>query len=423
MRKFVWVLLVACLLTNLVGLCQQRGEYYLAANITETTGRVTTDKGDRKAVFSGIIGFRAIPKGERFQLTLIELNLISNGIATRRGKSGVLGLKLSDEVATWYDPRTGQASFAPAFVLHYQLIDRIKGFKELGLKGETDLFMPFTETMKGELNVKFPRGLQMVEKGKTYTEIELDLKLVSRVLGSIQQVTLKFWVDLITFLRRPCQSIRVQPVFIGTGPNDPHRTGEAFQTLMNKASEVWKKCCSVRCIKFVVNTPIYLNKPQYRVLETKSEAYRLLTEVNVANAVEVFVVERMEFACDWGGGACFSSGTASAQIVTCDQQLDIPCPCPCTGYCPCGGCGTDPDTCGDVNYYHLAHELGHVLDLAHPPGPSGTLAASTVGSVMEPSGFCCDNPSKQSAKNCRNASNPLLYWSWTICIGKPDIMD
>lgn len=142
--------------------------------------------------------------------------------------------------------------------------------------------------------------------------------------------------------------------------------------------------------------------------------------MNVADAVEVFVVERMDFACDWGGGACSSSGTAAAKVVTCDQQLEIPDPCPCLGLCPsaCPPCQT-----GDVNYYHLAHELGHALNLAHPGDWGRSLVPGTAGSNMEPSGFCCDNPNVQSARNCRAASNPLLYWGRSICRGTPDIHD
>jgi hypothetical protein len=43
---------------------------------------------------------------------------------------------------------------------------------------------------------------------------------------------------------------------------------------------------------------------------------------------------------------------------------------------------------------------------------------------MEPSGFCCDNPNVQSARNCRNATSPLMFWGDLVpCFGIPDIMD
>ena len=61
----------------------------------------------------------------------------------------------------------------------------------------------------------------------------------------------------------------------------------------------------------------------------------------------------------------------------------------------------------------LAHELGHALGLGHPPGNS------SENSLMEPSGFCLDNPALMSKKNCDNADNPLLktrFFPLYLCI-------
>lgn len=99
-------------------------------------------------------------------------------------------------------------------------------------------------------------------------------------------------------------------------------------------------------------------------------------------AVEVFFVEVSDPVGLHGGGVCYSGGTANTKIITYDTNLPI-------------------------NLYNLAHELGHALNLSHPPGNS------TPGSLMEPSGFCADNPALMSNQNCDNASNPLFYYVLT----------
>jgi hypothetical protein len=273
--------------------------------------------------------------------------------------------------------------------------------------------------MKGELIGRFREPLKIAEEGKTELEMELNYELAEEILGTIRRIHVIIIVVIDWSIFQPADVLRIQPVFVGSGASDPNVSGTAFNSLMNYAKDMWNRCGSVRCIQFVVNDPIYVSNSAYRVLDNESEAIAFLGTVNVANAVEVFVAKEMStgLACSWGGGACFSGGTASAKVVSCDQQMSVPCPCPsaCTGYCPCGSC-----LCGAINPYHLAHELGHALDLPHP---SGSWSTSTVTSVMEPSGFCCDNPNLQSAKNCRNATNPLLYSSLSICSGSPDIND
>ncbi len=426
MRKAAAFFVVAGVLAGVVGLAQQPLTYYLIGNLAEAAGTVATDKGSQRTGFSGSIGFRVVQSEKGLLLYLFDLNLVSKGVSTEKGETGLLGLELFDaeQKAMSYDPRSGQASTEVRMILHYELIDRVKGFRQSETKGEMDIFAPFTEEMTGKVSVRFPEALKVAESGSVRAELDLTFELSSTVLGYVRSTTLaaKVVIDWVVLLRR-AQYLRIQPVFIGTGATDPARTGTVWATLMARAHELWNKCGTVRCIKFSVNNPIYLNKPAYKVLETEAEAAALRAEVNVADAVEVFVVSRMDFVCSWGGGACFSSGTASAKIVTCDQQLSVPAPCPCTGFCPATCPPCPPCQTGAVNYYHLAHELGHALNLAHPPGPSGSLAASTVGSNLEPSGFCCDNPNVQSAKNCRNASNPLLYWGWATCTGTPDITD
>lgn len=429
-RVFVWASL-AVLAVCLVGISQpillQRyftlvlppATHFLQGSIDETVGSVTTGKGQEGVLFGSIgfdlwVGEKSI---ERIQLS--TLNLVSSGVPTSEGDSGVLSISLPSSTSLEYEPRSGRFSAEVEATLHYELIDRRLGFQKQECRGECDLFQPFTEKLTGVLAGQFEEPLVAREEGRTKVEGDLTLQVSERVLGLVRGVSIHIVAVVDWSKYRSASVLRIQPVFVGTGPSDTTATGTAFNTLMNYAHDMWNRCGETRCVKFVVNDPIYVNNNAYKILDSETEANAFRGEVSVTNAVEIFVASQMStnLACSWGGGACFSSGTASAKIVSCDQQMAVPCPCPaaCTSYCPCGSC-----LCGAINPYHLAHELGHALNLPHP---SGSTSTSTVNSIMEPSGFCCDNPDAQSAKNCRNATNPLLYSLFTYCSGKPDISD
>jgi len=434
-RRAVWVLVIAVAVC-LVGAAQRvtvqplrpilliPPTHYLRGNVEKAEGIAVTEKGQEEGSFFGTIGFEiwAQEKGDP-RLQLSNLSLVSPGVRTPEGPSGVLGITLDGPFgAVEYNPRTGEFQSDIEAELHYALIDRLRGFRQQECRGECDLFESYTERVVGKFTGRFAEPLEPRKEGQTRAEGDVILQLSDPILGFIREIRVRLVIILHWFVFEPAEALRIQPVFVGSGPSDPNASGSAFNTLMNHAHDMWNRCGDVRCIKFIVNEPIYVNNNAYKVLDNSSEAAAFRGEVDVANAIEVFVAREMStsLACSWGGGACFSSGTASAKIVSCDQQMAVPCPCPpaCTSYCPCGSC-----LCGAINPYHLAHELGHALDLAHPPGPSGGLAATTVNSIMEPSGFCCDNPNAQSAKNCRNASNPLLFSLFSICSGTPDISD
>ncbi|NVN90234.1 MAG: hypothetical protein HXX11_06480 [Desulfuromonadales bacterium] len=402
-------------------------QMYLRGSLEKVQGVLVTREGKHEIPFSGTIGFKATlsPRGT-YTLALDRLNLVAKGVKTAKGNSGVIGLSLAaPQFETRHNLRTGAISSNFMSTLHYELIDKVKGYRNVEkVKGEMDAFIPFTETMKGAFKGNFPQNMKLDEKAKITISGDMQMDLSSSVLGLFDKLTIKFGKIVVELAKISVETLKIQPVFIGTGPADPHATGKAFDTLRARSNELWGKCGSVRCLKFVYNEPVYINNNAYKVLDSSTEADNLRAEVDVTDAIEIFVAEKMStsLTCAWGGGATFSSGTASSKIVTSDEQLNVPCPCPasCATYCPLGPC-----SCGALNNYHLAHELGHVINLDHPSGAYG-MAPSTATSVMEPSGFCNDNPDIQSAKNCRNASNPLFYWGKTMiyrCIGSPDIND
>lgn len=390
--------------------------YYLLGNLDKVRGTVTTDAGAQETSFQGEVGFQVVPdKDGQMTFILESFNLVSPGVQTKKGDSGVIGINLADAGSkASYDAKTGNTVAEIRTILHYDLIDEVMGFIR-EKSDECAVFNSYTEDMAGTLQIKLPESLKATDQGEVSINGVVRLELKTPVVGAIQNTLI--YIDaskLIWYLTRPAQILNVQPVYIGTGSGDPAATGVAFNTLINRAAEIWNRCGTVRCIALRANQPIYLNNNAYRLLTNAdadpAEAAALRAEVNVPDAVEVFVVERWEPLFD-GGGACWASGTASAKIITCDLQLNVPCPPPC-------GSGS----CGAVNLFHLGHELGHSLTLGHPGSP-GSLIAGTVGSLMEPSGFCLDNPNVQSARNCRSATSPLLYWGRSICTKSPNIMD
>jgi len=403
--------------------------YYLLGNIKDASGTIDTDRGAQQTSFQGEIVF-SLERDQKGLLTLklLKLNLLSPGVETASGPSGTIGLNLEGApFEANFDQKSGQVSTQFKSKLHYSLIDKLKGFIPGGGK-EEDVYYSYVETMSGKLNGKVSQDLKLAEGSTAALNGEIVLTLDNSVLGSLRNMRIVLSIrDLWMSMTQPTEILNVQPVFIGTGRSDPTATGTVYPTLIRMAADIWNRCGTERCLTLRSNDPIYIDNDDYRVIEGgrdaiiigTSEAYDLMDEVDVLDAVEVFVVERWDPFYD-GGGATWSSGTASAQIVTCDQQLDVPCPPP-AGLWGCAG-----GLCGDVNYYHLAHELGHVLNLCHPdPGePCGPgMVRGTANSILEPSGFCRDNPDVQSARNCRVSSSPLLYGGRSICTGVPDISD
>jgi len=200
--------------------------YYLVGNFEDAKAVVKTDMGEQQTSFRGSIAFRAVPeKGGGFKLILEDLNMVSSGVPTKKGDSGVIGLNLvNPEYETTYDQKTGNLNTEFQSTPHYSLIDKIKGYIPDKSK-EGDVFYSYTEMMSGKLAGYLPERLQLKEKTTVPLQAEIRLELDDPVIGLLEDMVTYISIEqLWEYLGlEPAEIFLVQPVFIGTGDNRPHR--------------------------------------------------------------------------------------------------------------------------------------------------------------------------------------------------------
>lgn len=291
-----------------------------------------------------------------------------------------------------FNQKTGEIAAKFEMNLDFPAI-RAREEEELDPRNHTPGPPPLT--VDAVLRGRFVGDLRAAEYQMQNLELYLDVDVPGKYVkeyGLVEKLEIELIVVVAWLFFRPRKQLCVQPVFISPNGATPS-TGSDFYPLLARANEIWAKCC----VQFVAKCPpIYVDEQDYRI-STTAEASAFKNEVDVNDAIEVFVVERLDPEDTWGGGATWGSGTAAAKIVTGDNQLPL-------------------------NRNHLAHELGHVLGLGHPGDTTDGLTDGCDGSVMEPSGFFADNPEFQCQDNCNNAANPLLCtipWQW--CLYSPQV--
>ncbi|NDE17874.1 hypothetical protein EBZ80_23415, partial [bacterium] len=192
----------------------------------------------------------------------------------------------------------------------------------------------------------------------------------------------KYWIVAnFEIVRRLC----LQPVRIRASAGEASPTGAGLEFGLPGATSEWRKgdvIFDVRPFKEIVS-------PTLKIL-SESEAGALLSTVNDDDCIEIFFVQSLEPESLWGGGATFGTGHATAQIITSD------------GMVPAG-----------IDLRHLAHELGHVMNLKHPGYGTATSPEGSTGTIMCPSGWLHDNPDANSTDNRNNIGNPLFRLSIT----------
>jgi hypothetical protein len=371
-----------------------------AVNAGETGGfmvlklekqKLAVAAGESRTSVNGEIIYQLAQGEKGMTFEMVSFTLVGSSIKTKQGESGTLSLMLKPRSArSSYDAKTRTVRSEFLLDVHYPLIDRIKGYiKPRQGERESDDFRSYTETFVGSLTCQLgeePRIGKEASKLKGGASLDMKLELKEKVLGEVNGLTGRFKVDKVIISKYYVKkSINIQPVFVRYTPAEgcfggstTATSGGSFPTLRDKSIEMWNRCCIG--LKFL--PPVYINNSNYRILSSAEEA-GLMAAYDDPNAIEVYFVEIGDPVGIHGGGVCYSSGTANAKVITYDSNLPI-------------------------NLYNLAHELGHVFGLMHPPGNA------SPGSLMEPSGFCADNPALMSKLNCDNAGNPLLTTPFPI---------
>jgi hypothetical protein len=176
------------------------------------------------------------------------------------------------------------------------------------------------------------------------------------------------------------RTVSVQPIFFRSSDTDVSPTGTSWAGRFRTSNDIWGKLG----VTFTGLAAVTLTDPVNKIAGGSRAERDRIRALRSGPGIEVFMVDND--VADAGGGGTVGLGSDAAKMVLSDR-------------------GTSSTI--------LAHELGHVLGLGHPP------ADAAPRTVMAPSGsHSTDNPTRNTMDNYHRitwpAPGPL------ICIN-PDI--
>lgn len=175
------------------------------------------------------------------------------------------------------------------------------------------------------------------------------------------------------------RNVELQPVFFKCGNRDADPTGSTFYTQLSKANEIWSKLG----VTFTTKSPVILDDCTNKTNGTTLADRNTIRALRSGTGIEVYFVDND--LAGVGGGATIATG-ASSNVIVSDFGTSVTL---------------------------LAHELGHVLGLGHPPG------SADAGTIMQPSGsHSSPNPERNTMGNFAFIVFPA--GSGAICL-TPDI--
>ena len=314
-----------------------------------------------------------------------------------KNPTGVLGMSIppSERSASLhYDPINQTISGEIPLQAHFPQIDEIYPPQMNKDPRKSDYSVSRTQRARLKFKLKFSEPLERANARAAQRQV---IKLTGNAsgevtveqLGEIGGYTLYLqpaaWTIEIGILNRfeSASRLCIQPVRFTSGDADPTPTGAGLAFGMPGANTQWGKADVV----FQVRDWISVDNPGLKVATSGSEEDMIRDSVEVEDCIEIFFVENFDPENLHGGGVTTRSGLADAQIISSDGNATF-----------------------GVDLTHLAHELGHVLNMGHP-GDAGRLYDPSTNTLMCPSGWHNDNPKRNSRDNASNISNPLLVWT------------
>ena len=293
-------------------------------------------------------------------------------------------------------------------VVGYLSADYMQAYAQPIGDGERDHTVAPRQKASLSLRIQLERGFeqQVAAEEPSQQKAKLDLKLSAEADRGIAAQALTARVidstlvidHIVTIWWEVAQNLCVQPVRIGRltwnwswpfPKLEVEYSGDGLDFGMPGANIQWAKAdvnFTVRDWKTVWRSDLFNF--------STAEAGDLLDEVDDGDCVEVYFVEGDNgMHNNWGGGATFNSGASFTKIISSDGNVPP-----------------------NIDLTHLAHELGHAMDLPHPTGAAGV----STNTLMCPSGFMNDNPARNSQENEDNLSNPLLTFSLKLVSPGPD---
>ncbi|MGA9581420.1 MAG: hypothetical protein WBR13_05570 [Allosphingosinicella sp.] len=355
----------------------------------KSVAEIVTSSGTSETRVSGELVVELVgDAGRQRGVRLIRFGLAAGSVKAKRGSTGTITVLGDDSWGTARADAKGESlRLEIAGRLNYESLDRAR-VPDID-KGcyYRPAFEPCSTSI--QLSLGNRRGILTGQRGRV---------VVVCAAGDFEEI-FSISLDLADFEIRPIRDnegevhfdsntpydpcigvnrrvLTCQPVAFRDNPGDPNPSGSTIAAQFATAQTVWEKAC----MDITVLPTVFVDDATLKVSDNLTAIRASYTDPD-PNVIEVYFVSNLLPMI--GGGSAGAIGVASCKVVMAEPNAGNP--------------------------VLLAHELGHVLGLLHPPG-------SDPGTVMQPTGGA-NNPGTPfvTYSMTQNIANPVLATTMTAC--------